>query len=206
MRAPSLRSNLHSLQPSSNSNNLFKMATQLKVPNRPLTWLITGCSSGFGLALTRIAQRNGHRVIATSRKPYKTPDLVREVEGAAADGSRWLALDVDDPNSENFVRDLEAGGTQIDVLVNNAGWSVHGAAECFTEEETRAQMETVFFGPYRLARAAVPFMRARRSGVVVNVSSGAGLGGRESMAVYAAAKAAMDGTELFLLNLDVEGS
>ncbi|KAF6824165.1 retinol dehydrogenase 8 [Colletotrichum plurivorum] len=166
------------------------MAAQLTVPDRPLTWLVTGSSSGFGLALVRLAQRHGHRVVATSRNPSRTPQLVREVESA---GGRWLALDVDDPTSDNLIKNLEADGMQIDVLVNNAGWSIHGPAECFTEEETRAQMETVFFGPYRLARAAVPYMRGRRSGLVVNVSSGAGVEGRESMAVYAAAKAAMDG-------------
>lgn len=81
----------------------------------------------------------------------------------------------------------------MDVLVNNAGWSIHQAAEHLTDAEVRAQLETVFFGPYRLARAVLPGMRRRRFGVVVTVSSGAALEGRESMAAYAAAKAAMDG-------------
>ncbi|KAF6818756.1 retinol dehydrogenase 8 [Colletotrichum sojae] len=120
------------------------MAAQLTVPDRPLTWLVTGSSSGVGLALVRLAQRHGHRVIETSRNPSKSPSLVHEVESA---GGRWLALDVDDPTSDTLIKDLEAQGTAIDVLVNNAGWSIHGPAECFTEEEMRAQMETVFFGP-----------------------------------------------------------
>ncbi|KAF9869956.1 retinol dehydrogenase 8 [Colletotrichum karsti] len=171
------------------------MAHSLKVPNRPLTWLITGCSSGFGLALTRLAQKDGHDVIATSRNPSKTPDLVQEVEGA---GGKWLKLDVDDLNSANLIENLEKDGTKIDVLVNNAGWSIHGAAESFTEEETRAQMDTVFFGPYRLMRAVAPLMRERRSGIIVNISSGAGIEGRESMGIYAAAKAAMDGVSKVL--------
>lgn len=81
----------------------------------------------------------------------------------------------------------------VDVLVNNAGWSIHAPAEHFTEDEVRAQFETLFFGPYRLMRAAVAGMRRRRLGVVVNVSSGASLEGRDSMGVYAAAKAALDG-------------
>ncbi|KAF3802850.1 Sulfoquinovose 1-dehydrogenase [Colletotrichum gloeosporioides] len=171
------------------------MSNQLLVPNRPLTWLITGCSSGFGLALTRIALNNGHHVIATSRNPQKTPELVEEVKKA---GGRWLRVDVDDLKSGDVVNDLEKNGTAIDVLVNSAGWSIHGPAEGFTEEETRAQMDTVFFGTYRLMRAVAPHMRERRSGAIVNISSGAGLEGRESMAVYAAAKAAMDGVSKVL--------
>ncbi|OHE91574.1 retinol dehydrogenase 8 [Colletotrichum orchidophilum] len=171
------------------------MSQQLTVPKRPLTWLITGCSSGFGLAFTRLAQKHGHIVIATSRNPQKTPDLAHEVQNG---GGRWLSLDVDDLNSGDLLADLEKGGTVIDVLVNNAGWSIHGPAEGFTEEETRAQMNTVFFGPYRLMRAVAPFMRERRSGIIVNISSGAGLEGRESMGIYAAAKAAMDGVSKVL--------
>ncbi|WYZ33725.1 hypothetical protein EsH8_I_000001 [Colletotrichum jinshuiense] len=171
------------------------MSNKLVVPNRPLTWLITGCSSGFGLALTRIAQRCDHHVIATSRNPQKTPELVREIESS---GGRWLTLDVDNPNSGDLIEELETRGTAIDVLVNNAGWSIHGPSEGFTEEETRSQMETVFFGPYRLMRATAPFMRERRSGIIINISSGAGLEGRESMGIYAAAKAAMDGVSKVL--------
>lgn len=167
-------------------------------PDRPLVWLITGCSSGLGLALARHARAAGHTVIATSRDPPRTPDLVREfttTTNPSNGGSRWLRLDVDDPDAPaRVLAELDdADGTAVDVLVNNAGWSVHQTAEAFAEEEVRAQLETVFFGPYRLARAVLPGMRARRFGVVVNVSSGAGLEGRESMGVYAAAKAAMDG-------------
>lgn len=157
----------------------------------PLTWLITGASSGFGLALTRLALSQGHKVIATSRNPSRNPDLVAEVE---SQGGRWLALDVDDANCGAVVERLEVEeATAIDVLVNNAGWSLHGPAECITEEEARRQMETMYFGPYRLLRAAVPHMRARRRGMILNIGSGAGVNGRDSMGVYAASKAAMDG-------------
>lgn len=159
-------------------------------PKRPLTWLITGCSSGFGLALTREVQSHGHTVIATSRNPSRTPELVAEVEGK---GGKWLALDVTAPDCGKLVDDLERGGTHIDVLVNNAGGSIHGVVEQLSEEEARSQMELLYFGPYRLIRAVLPYVRKRRFGVIVNISSGAGLEGRESMGVYAAAKAALDG-------------
>lgn len=163
-------------------------------PGRSLTWLITGCSSGFGLSLTRIVQSHRHTVIATSRNPSRTPDLVAEVESK---GGKWLKLDVDDPRCAQVVEDLEASGQHIDVLVNNAGYSIHAAVEQLTEEEVRGQMESMYFGPFRLMKAAVPHMRKRRFGIVVNMSSGAGLEGRESMGAYAPAKAALDGESIF---------
>ncbi|KEZ40147.1 hypothetical protein SAPIO_CDS9188 [Scedosporium apiospermum] len=154
-----------------------------------LTWLITGSSSGIGLELVRQAQDNGHFVIATSRNPSRTPELVSEVESK---GGRWIRLDVDDSECANVIHDLERDGYAIDVLVNNAGFSIHGAAESFTEAEVRAQMETLYFGPYRLTRAAVPYMRKRRSGMVTQISTGAALEGRPSMGIYAASKAALE--------------
>lgn len=161
-------------------------------PKKKLTWLITGCSSGFGLSLARIAQAAGHTVIATSRNPSRTPELVSEIESAVT-GSRWLSLDVDSPESAQTIEDLEATGQQIDVLVNNAGFSLLAPAETFAEDELRAHMETMYFGPLRLIRGVLPHMRARRFGVIVNISTGAALEGRESMGAYAGAKAALDG-------------
>ncbi|MCJ1401321.1 hypothetical protein MMC11_004533 [Xylographa trunciseda] len=166
------------------------MSTTFTTPKKQLTWLITGCSSGFGLSLTRIAQAGGHTVIATSRNPSRTPDLVAEVEGR---GGKWLQLDVDSPTSAQVVEDLEKSGQEIDVLVNNAGYSIHSPIESFTEEEVRAQIESMYFGPLRLIRAAIPHMRKRRFGVIVNMSSGAALEGRDTMGAYAGAKAALDG-------------
>lgn len=154
------------------------------------TWLITGCSSGFGLSLTRAAQAGGHTVIATSRNPSRTPELVAEVE---ANGGKWVQLDVDSPDSGSIIAELEKNGSKIDVLVNNAGFSIYAPVETVTEEEVRAQMETLYFGPLRLIRAVLPFMRRRRSGVIVNMSSGASLDGIPTMAVYGGAKAGLDG-------------
>ncbi|EEU36978.1 uncharacterized protein NECHADRAFT_52060 [Fusarium vanettenii 77-13-4] len=162
--------------------------TSWKTPK--LTWFITGAASGFGLELTRLALTNGHNVIATSRNPAKVPDLVSDIESK---GGRWLKLDVDDPKGGLVIETLEKEGTGIDILVNNAGWSIHGPVESFPEDEVRRQMETVYFGPYRLIRAVLPHMRQRRQGLILNIGSGAGVGGRESMGIYAAAKAAMDG-------------
>ncbi|CAK7237292.1 hypothetical protein SCUCBS95973_009912 [Sporothrix curviconia] len=167
-------------------------------PDRPLTWLITGCSSGIGLALVRHAIASGHRVIATSRNPARTPELVKEVEAAAGNGStgpnRWLTLDVDEPSAAaSLVRQLEVDeGIAIDVLVNNAGFAVLQTVERASEADVRAEMETQFFGPLRLMQAVLPHMRRRRFGVIVYVSSGSGLEARPSLALYGSAKAAGD--------------
>lgn len=161
------------------------------MPERSI-WLITGCSSGFGLSLTRQVQSNGHTVIATSRNPSRTPELVAEVE---AKGGKWLQLDVDDRNCGHVLEEVGP----VDILVNNAGGSIHGCVEQLTENEIRQQMETLYFGPCRLIRASVPYMRKRRFGIVVNMSSGAGLEGRESMGSYAPAKAALDSKLLHII-------
>ncbi|KAL7629759.1 hypothetical protein AAE478_001282 [Parahypoxylon ruwenzoriense] len=166
------------------------MAAVFTKPGRKLTWFITGCSSGFGLSLTRTALAQGHVVIATSRNPSRTPDLVAEVE---RQGGKWLTLDVDDRNSGAVIDELESQGVGIDVLVNNAGYSIFSPVETATEDEVRRQMESMYFGPLRLIRAAVPHMRKRKFGVIVNMSSGASLDGRETMGAYAGAKAGLDG-------------
>lgn len=155
-----------------------------------VTWLITGCSSGFGLSLARAAQAGGHRVIATSRNPSRTPDLVTEIESA---GGKWVQLDVDSRTSGDVITELEHSGDHIDILVNNAGYCIYAPVEIFAEGEVRAQMETMYFGPLRLIRAVLPHMRRRKSGVIVNMSSGASLDGIPTMGVYAGAKAGLDG-------------
>jgi short-subunit dehydrogenase len=167
------------------------MATpSFAVPKRKLTWLITGSSSGFGLSLTRIALAGGHKVIATSRNPFCTPDLVGEIESK---GGKWIQLDVNSPNSAQVIQDLERSGFEIDVLVNNAGFSIFAPVETSTEEEIRAQMESMYFGPIRLIKAVLPYMRKRKFGTIVNHSSGAALQGAETMGPYAGAKAGLDG-------------
>lgn len=196
---------INHLKPPVSSSNIFKitckyfqehsispkMAATYTTPKRPLTWLITGSSSGFGLALARIVQANGHNLIATSRKPSATPHLVSEVESK---GGQWIQLDVNDVNCDKVIDDLESRGQQVDVLVNNAGYCIYNPVETFTDGENRALMETLYFGPSRLIRAAVKHQRKRRFGIIVNMSSGAALEANPTMGPYGAGKAAMDST------------
>lgn len=114
------------------------------MPSKPLTWLITGSSSDFGLSLVRFTQAGGHNVIATSRNPSRTPELVAEVESK---GGRRLQLDVKSQKTGDVIPHLEESIQHIDVLVNNAGYSIYGAIETLTEDEVRAQMETMYFTP-----------------------------------------------------------
>lgn len=178
------------------------MAATFILPERKLTWLITGCSSGFGLSLTRAVQARGQTVIATSRNPSRTPDLIAEVESKKG---KWLQLDVNDPSSGRFVDDLEKSGIGIDVLVNNAGYSIFSPVESTAEEEIRAQMETLYFGPLRLIQAVLPYMRKRKYGVIANFSSGAALDGNPTMGPYAGGKAGLDGMLTFHVPSDIAG-
>lgn len=100
----------------------------MPVASKPLVWFITGSTSGFGAALSLIALKAGHKVIATSRNPLKDPDLKRQVEGL---GGVCLSLDITSPQ-EKIQEVVEEGRKRfgrIDVLVNNAGVGVMGALE-----------------------------------------------------------------------------
>jgi len=158
---------------------------------KALVWFITGSSSGLGLALTRYAVSQGDTVIATSRNPSKTPDLVSEIE---SQGSKWLALDATQPEQDirATMQNAESLFGRIDVLVNNAGYCVLGALEDTPDMETVAQMQTNFLGPMRIMQAVLPGMRKRRSGVIMNISSTQGLCPSQACGVYAASKAALE--------------
>jgi len=133
--------------------------------------LITGCSSGIGLEAALAFARRGFTAVASMRDLGKAGALVERAgaEGLAVDVVR---LDVtDDASVDAAVREVEARHGPVDVLVNNAGVGYDGPIETIPLERARAVFETNMWGPMRLVRAVLPAMRARRSGVVVNVSS-----------------------------------
>ncbi|KAJ9606309.1 hypothetical protein H2200_009270 [Cladophialophora chaetospira] len=154
-------------------------------------WFITGSSQGLGLALTRYAIAKGHTVIASSRNPSRTPELVSEVEKS---GGKWVALDSTQSQDEikKTMHEAEAFFNRIDIVVNNAGGSVLGALEDIPDADTVYQMRVNFLGPLRIMQAVLPGMRKRRSGVILNVSSAQGVVPGIACGVYAASKAALE--------------
>ena len=147
------------------------------------TALITGCSSGYGLETARHFHAHGWNVIATMRTPRE--DLLPRSERL-----RVMALDVTRPDSIAAVL-AEAG--PIDVLVNNAGIGLMGAFEATPMRTVREIFETNTFGVMAMTQAVLPQLRARRSGVVVNVTSSTTLAPMPLVAVYTASKTAIEG-------------
>ena len=145
--------------------------------------LITGCSSGYGLETARYFHAQGWNVIATMRTPK--PEALPRSERL-----RVLPLDVTQPAS--IAAALEASGP-IDVLVNNAGIGLFGAFEATPMATAREVFETNTFGVMAMTQAVLPQLRARRSGMVVNVTSSATLQPMPLVAVYTASKMAIEG-------------
>jgi NAD(P)-dependent dehydrogenase (short-subunit alcohol dehydrogenase family) len=154
------------------------------------TWFITGTSSGFGHAFASYALEKGYNVVATARNPAKLKDLVAR----APDRVLALTLDVDRPqDAEAAVSAAVERFGRIDVLINNAGYGIVGAVEETPDSALRALMETNFFGAVAVMKAALPTLRAHRSGAIVNISS---MGGQLSFAgfgAYSASKFALEG-------------
>ncbi|MDG3007180.1 oxidoreductase [Paludisphaera mucosa] len=150
-------------------------------------WLVTGASRGLGRELARAVLARGDVVVGTSRDG--TADL-----DAGAGSLHMLALDLAAPGREaQVVEQAHALHGRLDVLVNNAGYGLLGAVEEADEVETARVFDVNFFGPLRLIRAALPFLRERRGGHIVNLSSIAGIAPMAGSGLYAAAKFALEG-------------
>jgi NAD(P)-dependent dehydrogenase (short-subunit alcohol dehydrogenase family) len=157
--------------------------------------LITGASSGFGLLTSIELARAGFRVVATMR------DLARRerLDQAAATARVAAQIDVRELDVTNFdvipgfVHTVVRDHGRLDVLVNNAGFAVAGFAEDIRLEELRLQFETNFFGTVAMTKAALPTMRAQRSGHIIQVSSIMGLHGSVTVSSYCASKHALEG-------------
>jgi NAD(P)-dependent dehydrogenase (short-subunit alcohol dehydrogenase family) len=154
------------------------------------TWLITGCSSGFGEALARHVLASGDRAVITARKRESVEPLSREHQGSALP----LALDVTDLGSVSAsVNEAVRWAGRLDVLVNNAGYGVVGAIEELSDDEVRRQFDTNVFGLWSMTRAALPTMRAQRAGHIINISSGiSGFIASPGLGAYAASKHAVE--------------
>ena len=147
--------------------------------------LVTGASSGIGEAAAQALVGAGFTVYGTSR---------RATAGETRDGVAFVPLDVtDDDSVAGAVLEVLARSGRIDVLVNNAGVGIAGAAEESSIEQARALFETNLFGTIRATRAALPHMREQGGGRVINVSSVVGLIPVPYMALYASSKHALEG-------------
>ena len=151
---------------------------------KPRTVLVTGASSGLGLATASLLASRGFVVFGTSRNPSK----------AGRRDFQMLTLDVDSDDSvRTCVKDVVDQAGNLDVLVNNAGYALTGAIEETSTMEAKSQFETNFFGVVRLVNRVLPIMRKRRSGQIINVGSIAGLAGSPLEGFYTAAKFALEG-------------
>jgi NAD(P)-dependent dehydrogenase (short-subunit alcohol dehydrogenase family) len=151
--------------------------------------LVTGAGRGMGVDIAQAALAAGYAVVATGRDPMKVTLAVGE-----SDDLLTVELDVTDPASAQaaVAATVDRFG-RIDVLVNNAGNFYAGFFEEISAEDFRAQVETNLFGPLNVTRAVLPVMRAQRSGLVVAISSTAGLIGQEFCTAYAASKFGVEG-------------
>lgn len=152
-------------------------------------WFITGSSSGFGRELAEQALEKGYKVAATARETETVEDLVKKYPQNA----RAIRLDVTDAGEtkaaiEQAIKEFG----RIDVLVNNAGYGLGGGIEEPGEEQIRQQFETNVFGPIRVMRAALPYMRERKSGHILNISSIGGFRAIPSAGYYTATKFALE--------------
>lgn len=150
----------------------------------PKVVLITGAFSGIGAAIMTRLTKDGYKVFGTSRTP----------SAATPDGAALLSLDVcSDDSVRACVAEVLRRAGRIDVLINNAGYLLAGAIEDATVQQAQAQFDTNFFGIVRTVKAVLPIMRERRRGLIVNMSSLAGLVSVPFQGFYNASKFAVEG-------------
>ncbi|MDO3637264.1 oxidoreductase [Mycolicibacterium arseniciresistens] len=152
-------------------------------------WLITGCSTGIGREIARVALENGHSVVVTARRA----EAVADFAGTFGDRAVPVALDVTDKGqiaAAVAAADDAFGG--VDVLVNNAGYGYMSAVEEGDDAEVRKLFDTNYFGAVDMIKAVLPQMRARRGGHIVNISSMTGLVANPPNAYYSSTKFALE--------------
>lgn len=153
-------------------------------------WFITGSARGLGRSLTEAVLASGYRVVATARKPEQLQDLAAQYPG------QLLAVRLDVTDKAEIRTAVAAAIDQfgrIDVLVNNAGFGITGAAEAFTDEQVASQLEANLYGPIEITRAIIPHMRRQKSGRILQISSIGGRTGTPGITIYQAAKWGLSG-------------
>jgi NAD(P)-dependent dehydrogenase (short-subunit alcohol dehydrogenase family) len=174
------------MTPRSNNNNK---------PNGESTRVavVTGSSSGIGFEIALMLARNGFQTYATMRNLAKSENI-KSIATKENLPIHIEQLDVTDNKSvKNAIQAIVSKANSIDVLVNNAGYALTGAFEDLAIEEIKAQYETNLFGLIRTTQAVLPIMRRQKSGIIVNISSGAGRFGYPAGSAYVSTKFAVEG-------------
>lgn len=153
-------------------------------------WFITGSSRGLGKSLTEAVLKSGDKVVATARNTALLDDLAAQYK----EQLHVTALDVTDYDNVHLVvaNAIKHFG-RIDVLVNNAGFGITGAAEAYTDAQVRSQLETNLYAPIEITRAVLPYMRRQGSGRILQISSIGGRVGNAGVSIYQAAKFGLSG-------------
>jgi NAD(P)-dependent dehydrogenase (short-subunit alcohol dehydrogenase family) len=152
------------------------------------TVLITGASSGFGKVTAKLFARNGWHVVATMRRPGEEKELV------SVDNVLVTRLDVQ--NRDSIREAIEKGIARfgkIDALINNAGFGLFGVFEATSREKIQEQFDVNVFGVMDVTRAILPHFRKNKGGLIINVSSGAGIFALPMISLYCASKFALEG-------------
>ena len=152
-------------------------------------WIITGAGRGLGVHIAKAVLASGHAVVATGRDSAK-------VAAAVGNHDRLLAVKLDVTRPQDAQAAVEAAVARfgrIDVLANNAGNFFAGFFEELSPEQVRDQIETLLFGPMNVTRAVLPVMRNQRSGLLLTISSTAGIVGQMFCTAYSAAKFGIEG-------------
>lgn len=153
-------------------------------------WFITGSSRGLGRSLTAAVLAKGDKVAATARNTAQLNDLADQYPGQLFP----VKLDVTSQEQINAaVESTIQHFGRIDVLVNNAGFGITGAAEAYTDEQVRSQLETNLYAPIAITRAVLPYMRKQRSGHILQISSIGGRVGSVGLTIYQSAKFGLSG-------------
>ncbi len=152
-------------------------------------WLITGAGRGMGLDIAKAALAAGHKVVATGRNLEKVTKAIGPAEDLLV-----VKLDITKPaDAEAAVKSSIVTFGRIDVLVNNAANFVAGFFEELSNDEITQQHQTSLFGPMNVTRAVLPVMRKQRSGLIISISSTAGLASYDFCSAYSASKFGLEG-------------
>ncbi len=168
------------------------MASSLSSSNQKVA-VVTGSSSGIGYETSLILARNGYLTYATMRDLEKSV-TIKSVATKERLPLRVVQLNVTEEGSiMDAVHSIITDVGKIDLLVNNAGYGLNGAFEELAMEEIKAQYETNLFGVIRVTQAVLPIMRKQKTGIIVNISSGAGRFGYPGGSAYVSTKFALEG-------------